>query len=457
MKKPTDTKSHMNPLNHNVTRVRTNTPSGDFILASLRTEAYSPSWSNTCLFVVGMVLATTGCSSNADETLGASTQAGAENVESCEESACTGSQEDGSTAQESPTGEEREEDNSGGNSGARHVGATPTGSPENCSNQIDDDGDGLTDCQDPLCFGKTVCKEQICGDGIDNDFDGLPDCADSDCDFTEDCNPENCASYYDCMVALGCDCTHGLDCPPKETEAYGACQQQCFASSNCRQNCIAALSIETQENIAALQGCVIDCFQDGKGWSECLYGDCLEEFAQCYLVGEATCESFFFECIYGCGGNPTCTENCFGNLSPQGYIDFISWNQCRLEKCDGNGDYAVDSQACSNMAGMYACIEVGGGCIPVQNGGKCSSLIDCVLHCESFEDGPCMASCVEGVGIPEAKRTEVAAVFECFIAICGSGASNLVPSCVVEASENHCKELIELCTKGEEGGPEETP
>jgi hypothetical protein len=51
-------------------------------------------------------------------------------------------------------------------------------SPENCSNGIDDDGDGLADGRDPDCF---VTPEEICDNGIDDDGDELVDADDPDC------------------------------------------------------------------------------------------------------------------------------------------------------------------------------------------------------------------------------------------------------------------------------------
>lgn len=46
---------------------------------------------------------------------------------------------------------------------------------EICSNGIDDDGDGFTDCEDFDC----TCE--ICDNGIDDDGDGFVDGEDSDC------------------------------------------------------------------------------------------------------------------------------------------------------------------------------------------------------------------------------------------------------------------------------------
>jgi len=76
-----------------------------------------------------------------------------------------------------------------------------------CSDNIDNDGDGLTDCDDSDCSGLScgptgqvcsagacVCSaggptELICSDSIDNDCDGLTDCNDSDCGDGFSCGP----------------------------------------------------------------------------------------------------------------------------------------------------------------------------------------------------------------------------------------------------------------------------
>ncbi len=59
---------------------------------------------------------------------------------------------------------------------------------EICGNGIDDDGDGLTDCEDPACTEYIDCYESDCNDGIDNDGDGLIDCDDPDCSNYENCD-----------------------------------------------------------------------------------------------------------------------------------------------------------------------------------------------------------------------------------------------------------------------------
>ena len=87
--------------------------------------------------------------------------------------------------------------------------------PEVCNNGFDDDGDGLVDLTDPDC--STFPGEEVCGNGFDDDGDGLIDCTDPDCQEDDIC------SRIDPGCANGCPCV-GDDCPPeKEREICGDC------------------------------------------------------------------------------------------------------------------------------------------------------------------------------------------------------------------------------------------
>ncbi|TNE89575.1 MAG: hypothetical protein EP330_10890 [Deltaproteobacteria bacterium] len=60
-----------------------------------------------------------------------------------------------------------------------------SGGPEICVNFIDDDRDGVIDCEDADCFTMPYCHTETgddCFDNFDNDLDGLTDCEDPDCD-----------------------------------------------------------------------------------------------------------------------------------------------------------------------------------------------------------------------------------------------------------------------------------
>jgi len=67
---------------------------------------------------------------------------------------------------------------------------------EDCDNDVDDDGDGDVDCLDGDCLEDPICDasttnaapfERDCEDGEDDDGDGLVDCHDPDCDDRDIC------------------------------------------------------------------------------------------------------------------------------------------------------------------------------------------------------------------------------------------------------------------------------
>jgi hypothetical protein len=52
---------------------------------------------------------------------------------------------------------------------------------ENCSNDYDDDLDGLSDCEDADCASAPSCTVEDCDNGLDDDADGAVDCQDDAC------------------------------------------------------------------------------------------------------------------------------------------------------------------------------------------------------------------------------------------------------------------------------------
>ena len=85
-----------------------------------------------------------------------------------------------------------------------------------CGDGKDNDGDGKADCADPDCFGTPACKtETFCSDGHDNDGDGLIDCVDPDCSESESC-PEICNDGIDNDGDGFIDCAD-LECMTEES------------------------------------------------------------------------------------------------------------------------------------------------------------------------------------------------------------------------------------------------
>ena len=95
---------------------------------------------------------------------------------------------------------------------------------EQCTNGIDDDGNGLVDCMDPACFGDLACfvlGHEVCNNNLDDDDDGLVDCKDPDC-----------AQSPSCIVRLGEEiCDNGIDdngdalvdCSDPKCKNFAAC------------------------------------------------------------------------------------------------------------------------------------------------------------------------------------------------------------------------------------------
>jgi hypothetical protein len=64
---------------------------------------------------------------------------------------------------------------------------------EKCDDGRDNDCDRLLDCDDPDCADQDPCTQspEVCDDGVDNDRDGDTDCEDHDCCDDPACDPEN--------------------------------------------------------------------------------------------------------------------------------------------------------------------------------------------------------------------------------------------------------------------------
>ncbi len=89
-----------------------------------------------------------------------------------------------------------------------------------CSDGVDNDGDGLTDCEDTDCSSFSVCKELICDDGVDDEGDGLIDCQDPDCQSTATC-AENTSTR--CQNNIDDDGDGDTDCEDSDCQGFAFC------------------------------------------------------------------------------------------------------------------------------------------------------------------------------------------------------------------------------------------
>ncbi len=176
---------------------------------------------------------------------------------------------------------------------------------EICDDDIDNDSNGLTDCGDPACMATAACPPpiaEVCGDGIDNNGDGLVDCADPACTNTKGCSPENCIDGIDNNSDGLIDCTDPV----------------CVDNSNCQT--------------PPVEICDDGLDNDGDGLVDCGDPKCAEH-SSCY--------------------QPAVEENCSNGVDDNGdgYIDCadtqcMNRSICLAEICsnglDDDGDGKID-------------------------------------------------------------------------------------------------------------------
>jgi hypothetical protein len=150
---------------------------------------------------------------------------------------------------------------------------------EICANSVDDDGDGLTDCQDDDCSSLEICLG--CDDGQDNDGDGLADCSDASCSSVAPCSDELCGDGIDN------DGDGVLDCDDTDCEAEEGCQVVYLDDDRLVAACGDGVdndgdgltdcndsSCSGGEYCMADMGCADDTDNDGDGLVDCYDPDC---------------------------------------------------------------------------------------------------------------------------------------------------------------------------------------
>ncbi len=93
--------------------------------------------------------------------------------------------------------------------------------PEDCINDLDDDQDGSTDCDDAECVGLIYCEPEECHNGIDDNQDGRTDCYDPDCLEDLECSCGNNVRQANSSVVPREGCDDG------NNEGGDACSPEC--------------------------------------------------------------------------------------------------------------------------------------------------------------------------------------------------------------------------------------
>ncbi len=182
---------------------------------------------------------------------------------------------------------------------------------EICDNELDDDNNGFTDCDDWACTGNVACpakvenSDALCGDGLDNDEDTLTDCADP-----------SCYGHPDVTVCIETDCTDGAD---NDGNGYTDCED-----------------FDCSENAACIENCTDGTDNDGNGYVDCDDYDCgndpacADDFEQNCTDGISNDGDQYVDCRdFDCADDPVCTEtNCADGIdnNGDGHIDCEDWD-----------------------------------------------------------------------------------------------------------------------------------
>jgi hypothetical protein len=203
---------------------------------------------------------------------------------------------------------------------------------EDCSDGLDNDGDGNVDCLDPDCLWQPRCSED-CEDGQDNDFDGLIDCLDPDCgpECPEDCEDgqdNDFDGFVDCDdhdCAKGCpeDCTDGvdnnlntrIDCQDSDCWGHEACDEDC---SDGVDNDEDTLTDCQDPECRLYEDCIEDCSDgvdnDEDGLTDCEdWTDCRTDPNCAELCDDGVDNDYdgITDCWDSdCAGSPLCLESC---------------------------------------------------------------------------------------------------------------------------------------------------
>ena len=248
--------------------------------------------------------------------------------------------------------------------------------PEDCSNGIDDDGNGLVDCADFICFLDPICQggsETICNDGLDDDGDGDIDCDDSDCASDPVCGA---TTYENCLDTVDNNGDGFVDCNDSDCAAYPGCyEDDCGdGSDNDGDGLVDCDDLDCSD--WCLEGNCYDAIDnDRDGVYDCADPDCASA-AEC---GELVCTDTvdddsdgFPDCEDSeCFVEPTCQQFGFGNT----YTLAVSFEQLTGVWCTGSMDMTLVTDG-------YNHAEVSGvGTCATQSG----ILVDFSLDGEAFE------------------------------------------------------------------------
>ena len=254
-----------------------------------------------------------------------------------------------------------------------------------------DDGDDCTGddmCGAGECLGETVLCETIGDDDLDDDGDGMTDCDDDECADLGPCLSPECGNGAckggetcetcpeDCGACPACD-----DGACNGDETCETCPEDCGACATCEDG--ACNGDETCETCPEDCGACAAC-EDGACNGDETCGTCPEDCGECVT-----------SCADHCGGYDavtfacSCDPGCFFDLDEECCDDMC-------EECTGLSGFELACPSCGNndcSSGetCETCPADCGACPVCEENGACEGDEDCA-SCPA-DCGVCMTSC----------------------------------------------------------------
>ncbi len=238
---------------------------------------------------------------------------------------------------------------------AHNAACTNPTTETNCSNNIDDDNDGSTDCADADCANDPACAnpttETNCSNNVDDDNDGFTDCSDTDCANDPAC--QGGGGQLSCVGINAC-----FACCPQTDQA-------------CVQACMGAGSSTAQQNLQAIIGCMqqncsTQCSgNDQNACNQCLEANCQAEMDACTwwdTPGNAGCWTTYMCLAQNCGNTNFITDgsgNAQSCVDPNTNSGLFCYQDCLGATDDGSFQLMVD---------MFDCFDAATG-----TGGQCET------------------------------------------------------------------------------------
>ena len=362
--------------------------------------------------------------------------------------------------------------------------------PSTCTDGLDNDCNGVADCSDPSCSFEPCCGPPGCGDGVctppgesqcncpydcgvpspgENCTDGI----DNDCNGLIDCNDPFCAQQQPCAATFCPDgvcapseiCTCSIDCgppPPVETNCTDGLDNDCDGNVDCADSdCSVPCCGDGTCNPVELCSCPADCTpsageipgstcldgidNDCDGLSDCNDPDCATESPACSCgnfvcdPGETQCN-----CAIDCGGVPgpeVCNDGVDNNCD--GAIDCLDAACTCTTFCGGVCGDAVcfTSEICTCPTDCGPPVTSESGLCTDGLDNDCDSFVDCGDP-DCFSDPACAGGgCGDGI----CTSAEM-----CWCAVdCGPpAASESWPSTCTDGLDNDCNGVADCNDPG---------